>query len=156
ELYSVPLAEPDHAAKLNGPLLRGPSESDVQGFRIAAGGQRVVYRIARQGSFDGHLLSVCTSGKPRLEELGPPGMNVFEFELDPAGQRAFFIGDGVFSTSVDGQGDARRLDDLPQNGVAFELRVTPDGGRVVFEYVLQDDVNPRVGLASVASDGSAT
>jgi len=151
ELYSAPIDGSASPVKLNGPLVAG---GDVlfynPAFEISADGSRVVYRADQEIDGIDELYGVPIDGSSAPIKLSAPlvaGERLNDFHLCPDGSRVVYLTDAdcyrtmtLRSAPIDGSSPAVQVND-PHGGhcsddggdeTAFEYRISPDSGRVVY------------------------
>ncbi len=149
ELYSVPVGG-GAAVKLNDALSPG---GNVQSFRIAPDGSRVVYLADQDSAGDQELYSVATIGgaATRLNGDLAAGGRIESFTIAPNGSRVVYMGDQdvpgsweLYSVSLAG-GSPVKLNGPPGgDNYVLAYSVTPDSGMVVFQFRQPPDFAERL------------
>lgn len=147
ELYSTPI-DGGIAVRLNAPF----ASETLATFAIAPDSSRVVYRTSEAAP---HLWSVPIGGGLALD-LGTGG----EFAISPDASHVVFLDTArsglqeLYRAPLVGGGATKLNPALVSGGAVLDLRIAPDGSRVI--YRAEQDVDGVVELYSVPFVGGAS
>ena len=157
ELFAAPSDGAAPAVRVNDALPLGTKRGSVRGFELTPDGSTTVFQADQDYTTVIGLYAVPTaSGAPRL--LNDPSDEVVQFQLDSAGEHAFYsTADGfrLFRRVLDGSEPATLLAQAtPGSGLAFD--VTSNGQHVVYLELIETSPSVFVGtgLFGVPADGS--